>query len=57
MLKKAKTVIKDELTKAIVEVSTCSDPAPMPGSGVVNVLKSLSENIKDGLKIKFHKKR
>ena len=47
MLKKAKTAIKDEITKSIVEVTICSDPAPMPGSGAAKVLKALSEDIKD----------
>ena len=47
MLEKAKTAIKDELTKSIVEVTICSDPAPMPGSGAAKVLKALSEDIKD----------
>lgn len=45
IFEKAKTAIKDELTKSIVEVTTCSDPAPMPvpGSGAAKVLKALSE--------------
>ena len=47
MLEKAKTAVKVELTKSIVEVTTCSDPAPMPGSGAAKVLKALSEDIKD----------
>ncbi len=52
IFEKAKTAIKDELTKSIVEVTTCSDPAPMPvpGSGAAKVLKALSEDIKDMVK-------
>ena len=50
MLEKTKSSIKAELTKHLIDVTTCSDPAPMPGSGAAKVLKALSEDIKDMVK-------
>ena len=45
MLEKTKAAIKAELTKGIVDATTCFDPAPMPGAGAANVLKALKEDI------------
>jgi len=50
MLEKTKSSIKAELTKSLIEVSTCSDPAPMLGPDAAKVLKALNEDIKDLVK-------
>ena len=45
MLKKTKAAVKAELTKSIVDVTVCSDPAPMSVSGGAKVLKALKEDL------------
>ena len=50
MLEKTKVAIKVELTKNIIYVTTCSDPAPMPSSGLHDIVKAMKRDIQKALK-------
>ncbi len=50
MLEKTKVAIKVELTKNIIYVTTCSDPAPMLGSGLHDIVKAMKRDIQKAFK-------